>query len=171
MHTSRSVWKGMAAGLAGGVAASWAMDQFQELLSKAQSSQSRSGNGNQGSQQHQEEPATVKAAERVSRAAFDHELTPAEKKPAGQAAHYAMGAVSGAVYGAVAEFAPATTTGFGLTFGTALWLVADEAAVPALGLSKPSVQSPASTHASAWASHLVYGVTTDAIRRAVMHIV
>ncbi len=60
-----------------------------------------------------------------------------------------------------------TTTAFGLSFGTAVWFGADEVEVPAFGLSKSPLACPPSTHASALASHLVYGATTDLVRRAV----
>ena len=52
-------------------------------------------------------------------------------------------------------------------FGTAVWLGADEVAVPAFRLSKPPTEYPVSVHAYAFMSHLVYGVTTDLVRRAV----
>lgn len=67
MRTFCSIWKSMAAGLTGGLAGSWTMNQFQELLSKAQNS---SRDGSQKSEQHsRDEPATVKAAEEVARRA------------------------------------------------------------------------------------------------------
>lgn len=69
-----------------------------------------------------------------------------------------MGAVSGAVYGIAAEFAPAVTGGAGVPFGTAVWLVADDLAVPALGLSDSPPDYPASMHAYSLASH--FGVRT-----------
>ena len=72
----------------------------------------------------------------------------------------------GGLYGALAEIAPIAIIGFGLAFGAIFWVAADEAAVPALGLSKSPTESPLSTHASALASHLVYGLTTDLVRRA-----
>src|SRR5262245_15222906 len=123
----RSLWKGAVAGVAGGLAAAWIMNQFQNGLSKA----SQSGSSN------------------------------------GQSLHYVFGTTMGAAYGAMAELAPRTTSLWGTSFGTALWLGADEVAVPAFGLSKPPFDSPASTHASALASHLVYGATVETVRRGV----
>ena len=78
-----------------------------------------------------------------------------------------MGATSGAVYGMAVEIRPKVTTGAELPFGAAVWLVADEVAVPAFGLSKPPWKIPLSTHAKALVSHFVYGLTTDAVRRVV----
>jgi uncharacterized membrane protein YagU involved in acid resistance len=157
-----SVWKGLAAGAAAGVIGSWAMNRFQSLLSRASSS------GQDQQQQSSDEPATVKAAVEVSRRVLHQELADSEKETAGEIAHYAMGVVSGAVYGAAAAAVPAASAGLGLAFGTALWLIADETMVPALGLSKGPMDYPVSSHASAWASHLVYGVSTDLVRRLLL---
>ena len=66
----------------------------------------------------------------------------------------------------VGELAPGVTTGMGLPFGAAFWLVADETAVPLLGLSKPPTEYSVSTHAYAFVSHLVYGLTAERVRRA-----
>ena len=88
-----------------------------------------------------------------------------EKKLAGDAVHYATGGTSAAVYGVAAEFVPEVTAGAGIPFGTAVWLVIDEGAVPLLKLSKAPAAYPLSTHAYALASHFVYGVTTEVVRR------
>jgi putative membrane protein len=84
---------------------------------------------------------------------------------AGPALHYGFGALTGAVYGALAELVPAVTWGAGAPFGTAVWLGADEVTVPALGLSGPPWESPPSVHARALGAHLVYGLTTEGVRR------
>ena len=81
--------------------------------------------------------------------------------------HYGMGASSAAIYGVLAEVAPIVTIGDGAGFGTGLWLLADEVAVPAAGLSKPPKEIPLTTHIYALASHLVYGWITETVRRAV----
>ena len=93
-----------------------------------------------------------------------------EKKVAGPTVHYAFGTITGGLYGAAAELAPIIRSGAGLPFGAVFWLAADEAAVPALGLSKPPTEYPLSTHASALASHFVYGLTTDIVRRAIRRV-
>ena len=170
-----NVLKGAAAGLAGGLVASLVMNEFQALWGKVSERTKESQGANsavQGGRQsrgggEEQEPATVKAAEAISEGVFDHELTKKEKPVAGEAVHYAMGATSGTLYGALAELVPAAAAGAGIPFGTAVWLVADEAAVPALGLSKAPTEYPLSTHAYALVSHFVYGLTTDLVRRAV----
>ncbi len=161
------VLKGMFCGLAGGLVASWAMNQFQSLLSNFPRQ-----NGDPQEQQPEQsgadnEPATEKAAVAIAKSIFGHELPQSIKKPAGEVVHYAMGAISGVMYGAAAEFVPDVTIGAGLPFGAAVWLVADEVIVPALQLSKQPLQYLASKHLNALASHLVYGLTTEIGRRSV----
>jgi uncharacterized membrane protein YagU involved in acid resistance len=81
--------------------------------------------------------------------------------------HYGVGTTSAAVYGALAEVAPLVTIGNGVGFGAGLWLLADEVAVPAAGLSKPAKEIPLTTHIYALVSHLVYGWITVTVRQAV----
>jgi uncharacterized membrane protein YagU involved in acid resistance len=67
----------------------------------------------------------------------------------------------------LAEVAPGVTAVAGLPFGTLVWAAADEGLVPALGLSKSPAEYPLSIHAYALASHLVFGLTTEVVRRGV----
>ena len=176
--------KGMIAGAAGGLVASWVMNQFQALLSRmthgverphgAQSLQHglpRHGVARQLQERGLDraaDNAAIRTAVVVSERLFGLELTDREKKEmAGAVVHYAFGVATGGLYGAIAELKPATTTGAGLPFGAAVWLIADEIIVPALGLSKLPAEYPLPTHAYSIASHLVYGLTTEIVRREV----
>lgn len=162
--------KGLVAGIISGLVASAVMTQFQTLWSKlAEGDEQAQDKKKKKTSQEDEDDgdATVKAAEAISETVFDHDLTKSEEKVAGPVVHYAMGATSGAIYGALAELTPLVTIGAGLPFGAAVWLVADEAAVPALGLSESPTEVPLSTHAYALVSHFVYGVTTEVVRRAI----
>ncbi len=155
-----NIWKGAAAGIAGGLLASWVMNKFQAAMSQMErQGKKKSSSGG--------EDATIKTADRVSRSLLDHKLTKKEKEVAGPVVHYAMGAVSGVIYGVVSELMPVAKWGLGLPFGAVLWLVADEIALPALGLSKKPAAYPAGVHAKALASHLVYGLSTDLVRKGV----
>jgi len=175
--------KGMAAGVVGGLAASWVMNQFQSTWAKltdrvekphgAQSLQEGSPDHGiarelekRGSNQD-DDNAAIRAGTAIAEFGFDKKLTHDEKEMAGAVAHYAMGATSGAIYGIAAELAPAATAGVGLPFGAAVWALADEGLVPALGLSKSSTEYPLSIHAYAFASHLVFGLSAEVVRRAV----
>jgi hypothetical protein len=176
-----SIWKGMVAGLAGGLLASWTMNQFQAAWTRiaegtekshgAQSMQPTQGSqGEQAQDTGEQDDATVETAKAISENVFGHELQESEKEPAGAAVHYAFGTLSGGLYGALAEVTPQVTTAAGLPFGAGVWLLADEVSVPLLGLSKGPAAYPASTHVYSLASHLVYGLTAELSRRAVRHV-
>lgn len=186
-----NVWKGLVAGLAAGLVASWTMNQFQAAWTRvaegfekshgAQSMQPSEGpnpndtsdsnesSGQSSAEKEQQDDATVETAKVISKA-FGHELKESEKQSAGAAVHYAFGTVTGGLYGAMAEVTPQVTAGVGLPFGAAFWVVADEVAVPALGLAKGPTEYPVSTHVYSLASHLVYGVTAELSRRAVRQV-
>ena len=75
-----------------------------------------------------------------------------------------------ALYGGlVAEIVPQTTAGAGTLFGAGL-ARADEGVTPLLGLSKSASEYPLSVHAAAFASHIVYGLTAEGVRRAVRKV-
>jgi hypothetical protein len=183
------VWKGLAAGLIGGLVASWTMNRFQDVWSKlAKGIESWSDNqfqnvwgefpegvgessDTQGSKPdlnpEVQDDTTVRAASAVSEGLFDHKLTQSEKKIAGPAVHYLLGTGVCGLYGVAAEIAPKVTAGTGMLFGGVFWLVVDEGAVPLLGLSKGPTAYPLSTHAYALSSHFVYGLTAEVVRRSV----
>lgn len=177
------VLKGLAAGVVGGLAAAWTMNQFQALLSKRLAGEERS-HGAQSMQQgtpeqgvgaeldaagkdEEDDTAPARLANAVSVGVTGRELSKDEKEFAGTVLHYAMGVTSGAIYGAVAEGLPFVTVGAGLPFGAAVWAVADEGVVPAAGLSKSPTEYPLSIHLYAFASHLVFGLTTELVRKGV----
>lgn len=183
MKNEGSIVKGVAAGVAGGLVASAVMNQFQSALSKLMSGEERSHGAQSqqpGSPEHgigkalqergSDDPnddAAVRAGNAVGEFVLNEKLTESEKETAGTVAHYAMGAASGAIYGAFTELVPGVSIGEGVPFGAAVWLIADEAIVPAIGLSKSARDYPVSTHAYALASHLVYGLTTELVRKAI----
>jgi len=157
------IMKGLLAGVAGGLLAAFLMEQFQAAWSAtAQAMSSAKKRGGRKS-----DPATVKAANVISEKVIGRKVPHDYKPLAGEAVHYGVGAASAAVYGVCAEMAPIVTVGEGVGFGTGLWLLADEAAVPAAGLSKSPREIPLITHVYALASHLVYGWITETVRRAV----
>ncbi len=177
--------KGTVAGVVGGLAGAWVMNRFQSMLSQASKAAKAAGQSEQGSgpqprsgrsrrQQSGQsggEPSTVKLAETVSRELFKHPLSRQEKQVAGPAVHYGYAMLVGGLYGALAEETPVVTMGAGVPYAAGLWLLGDEMVVPILGLSKPPTAYPASTHASALAAHLVFGLALDLTRRVVRHVI
>ena len=164
-----SVARNVVAGLIGGLAASFAMERVQASL--AHISEEMGGASGGGGQQHrkpQTEPATYKAADAASRAVTGKPLPREDKPTGGSIVHYAFGGAVGAIYGAAASQNREVTAWAGIPFGATVWLVADEIGVPLAGLSKGPAEYPLSSHLSAFATHLVYGATTEAVRKLLM---
>ncbi|HEY8732092.1 MAG TPA: DUF1440 domain-containing protein [Candidatus Limnocylindria bacterium] len=167
--------RGAVAGAIGGAAGAYAMERFQEwwqdLEQRAAPTRRAHAVKDGAPDTETDEPATVKVAERVSTKVLDAAL-PEELKPvAGLAVHYTTGATIGAIYGFVAEILPPARMFNGLLMGTIVWWTADNMAVPANKLGKKPEQVPPSKHAYALASHLVYGFTTEFVRRLVRLVI
>ena len=166
-QSNRHAWKGLVAGIVGGVVASWTMDRFQYWWLSFAEGDERELQQATGEEGNREEPATVKTASAISEAVFGHDLTAREKEIAGPIVHYAVGTTAGAVYGLAAEYEPDVTALAGIPFGAAFWMVVDEGALSLLGLTKGPTAYPLSTHVYALASHLVFGLTTEVVRSTV----
>lgn len=155
-----SVWRGMVAGLVGGVIAAGAMSVVHKGLSR----QHPPAEPNQ-------DDATVKVADGVMRT-FLRRPVPEEQKPlAGSVVHYAFGASVGAAYGGVAELIPRITKLAGVPFGLAVWLGAHVITVPALGLAEPPTRLPRSKEGLELVLHGVYGAVTEVVRRLTRRVV
>jgi putative membrane protein len=162
------IWKGAAAGAVGGLLGSWMMNEFSPVIEKIASA---AGNGQQQRQtansEQQPEDATMITAEKISEAVAGIRLSKEQKKKGGTIVHYAFGALMGAVYGAAAEMLPPVTSLAGLPYGAALFIGVDEVTLSALGLTKMPNEYPLSSHLSGLGQHLVYGATTEFVRRTV----
>lgn len=154
----------MLAGAVAGLAASWTMSQFQSSWSRTQQKLREQSGKRQLSSG--DEDATMKTVEAIGKEVLHVEPSKEEKEKYAPVVHYAFGTAIGALYGALAERYPSVTKRWGTEYASAVFLAADELAVPALKLSKPLTQSPVSTHIYGWASHLVYGASAESIRRS-----
>lgn len=161
----RELGKAVLAGLVGGLIGSFAMNQFQNVWSRVSKALRKDSGEEQKQGEQQSEDATMKAAGKIAEVG-GQQLSHEQKARLGPVVHYAFGTLQGGIYGAVTELA-GNRRGLvpGLTFGAALFGLADELAVPALGLSGKPTESPLSSHLYALASHLVYGITTDSVVR------
>jgi putative membrane protein len=175
----KHVLRGILAGVGAGLAASWVMNVFmagpgaklqQSLKSdeeKLQEQMQQMQQEEQGRSNEPEEDATMKAADAlVSTATGRRHLTFEGKQKGGPVVHYAFGALAGGLYGGLAEYSSAVKKGFGTAFGGALFAGADLAAVPAFRLAPPLSETKPKTLANPFAAHLVYGATTELLRRA-----
>jgi hypothetical protein len=163
--SSGRLWKSVVAGAVGGLVASYAMNRFSAAVHSARD---ESSSGNLSQAHPAADDATVQAAQALSESLVSKPLPREEKEKLGLALHYVFGIAAGAAYGALRESFPVTSVGYGLPYGVAVWLLADEVGTPLSGLSKPPWKVSASFHASAFANHLVYGLVTDFTTRVLL---
>jgi putative membrane protein len=167
-----NVAKGVVAGVVGGLAGTWAMSHFQGWWSVAShGAEPASAAGRHDARDWQEfaegQNANEIAAQTIASHTITRPLTSDELSVGAAAVHYTFGAVMGGLYGGLWEISPRIRQVGGAGFGTAVWAAADEIAVPLLGLSGPTTEHPPERHAHAFASHIVFGVTTELVRRGV----
>ena len=168
MAKQKNLTRGILAGMAGGLAAAWVMNDFMTGLGKKLQQSVHSEKEDlrpEASEPQPQEDATMKAADAVASTATGEHLSRAQKETGGPMVHYAFGALTGALYGGLAEYSPTVTSGFGTGFGGVLFSTADLLAVPALKLAPSPANQPASAQASPFAAHIVYGITTELVRR------
>ena len=170
-------WKGIVAGAAGGLVAAWAMEQFQQRLShvaddRADEAQRSSGRPqawdarSQDQVSGQSSSATENAADAAASAMALQPLDRSTRASAAQALHYAFGIGVGAVYGALAESDPGVTRLGGIAFGLGVWAAADELSTALFGLAPRPTDRPPLAHTYSVLSHVVYGLTTEGVRRS-----
>lgn len=165
--------RGLLAGIAGGLAASWVMNEFSASLGQKLSDAVETPAEKQQLQSQSDgEDATMKVADKiVETVTGGQHLTHAQREVGGPIVHYAFGAIVGGLYGALAEYAEWPRAGFGTTFGGVLFASADVLGVPAAKLGPWPGEYPVSSLANPFAAHLVYGATTELVRRIVRQVI
>ncbi len=153
--TGPKIVRGATAGLVAGILASFAMDLFQAVAAPSTDSSD------------DDEPATVKAADKAKIALTGTPIDKADRSSAGQIVHYGIGALLGLAYGVAAEFRPGITAGYGTAFGVGVAATLDEVAVPAAGLGSAPWKTDAGTQLYSLLSHLVFGTVAELARRQV----
>jgi uncharacterized membrane protein YagU involved in acid resistance len=168
----KHIVRGILAGVAGGLAAAWVMNEFSSTLGEKLSEAVETPQDKQElKQQSDGEDATMKMADKiVETVTGGQHLTHEQREVGGPIVHYSFGAIMGGVYGVLAEYTDVAKAGFGTTFGGVLFATADVFGVPAMKLGPWPDQYPLSSLASPLAGHLVYGFTTELVRRIVREI-
>jgi putative membrane protein len=144
----RSLAKGLLSGLIGGLVATAAKTLAERIYPP---------------RTHGEPEPPAVLAERVA----GHELAGTQKEVATEAIHWGFGALTGAAYGALVEYYPAATAKDGAGFGMALSSLTHGTMLPAMGLAAEPEEQTARERTSELATHIVYGVVTETVRRVV----
>jgi len=146
-HT-KSLAKGLLAGLIAGLVAT-AAKSFAEKIYTPRA--------------HGEPAPPPVLAEKI----IGHRLEGAQKLAAMDAIHWSFGAMTGAAYGALAEYYPAATAKDGAGFGMALDSLTYGTVLPAMGLAAEPEDQTFREKTSEMATHVVFGVVTETVRRVV----
>lgn len=153
------VTAGMLRGAVAGAAGVWAMDRVDWFLYGRERAETR--RQTEGVRPGGRDPAHVIAGTAAKAVGVD--LASPKQNPAGLAAHYSLGILPGALYGALRDRVGYLGAGRGLLFGLGLFVVEDELANPLLGTAAPPGRYPWQAHARGLVAHLAYGVVTDVI--------
>jgi len=149
---TRSIAKGAIAGLLGGIVATAAKSAVEKLYPP---------------RVHGEPEPPAVLADKVSGGS----LTLRESRAAQETIHWGFGAAAGAAYGALAEYYPPATSKQGASFGMAMVALTHDTTLPILRLAaKPEAQTKREK-TSELASHIVYGVVTETVRRIVRRMI
>jgi hypothetical protein len=159
-------------GLLGGLAGTLAMNYAQRMWTHAvdgTAPQSAAGKHDARDWQERQEGrnANELAAQTVVTTFGGRRLTDDELAIAAPLIHFTFGAVAGAAYGCFVT-RERHQFGSGAAFGAAVWLLADEIAMPMLGLSRPTTERSWEQHLQSLAGHIVFGTVAEMIRAAVL---
>jgi hypothetical protein len=83
------------------------------------------------------------------------------------AIHYSFGALSGGMYGALAEASTAATAGAGTAAGAGLYLGSHGSTLPLLRIQEPPWRLPRAAFVWELTSHLLFGAVLEVSRRGV----
>jgi putative membrane protein len=144
----RSLAKGLLAGLIGGLVATAAKTLVERVYPP---------------HTHGEPEPSEILAEKLA----GHELEGTEREVATEAIEWGFGALTGAAYGALVEYYPAATAKDGAGFGMALSSLTHGTMLPAMGLAAEPEEQTVRERTSEMATHVVYGVVTETVRRVV----
>lgn len=151
-HPSRSLVKGLIAGAVAGLVAT-AAKSFAERLYPPRI--------------HGEPEPPAVLADKIA----GHQLAPTSRALASESIHWGFGTAVGAAYGAIVEFYPSASAKHGTSFGMTLLALTHETGLPAMGLGNAPEDQTARERTSEMATHVVYGVVTETVRKIVRSVI
>ena len=157
------------AGVLGGLAGTLAMNYAQRAWTRAvDGGAPRSAGGKHDARDWQEREegrnANELAAQAIAAPVVGRRLTYRELAVAAPLAHYTFGAAVGALYGCCVRDVRRDVLRTGAAFGAAVWLLADEIAMPLLRLSRSTAERAPEKHLQSFAAHIVFGIVAELVR-------
>ncbi len=163
-------WKGFVLGIGGGIAGLLAMGIYWQAVTALTGQDPRKAENQTGlhnlddiaviGTHHQPDESSTAAMGRLLVVAVTGRAPSAATKALlSEQIHWGYGTLLAGLYGALRAGA-APDAGGGLGYGSGLWLVGSELAVPLLGLAAGPTTQPLASHAHALGAHLTYGLIT-----------
>ncbi len=167
-------WKGLALGVAGGVAGLTAMRYYWQAATAVRGGKDPRGETSDtgphklddislvGEHHKEGESSTASIGRILDKAVTGEDPGKEAKTVLSYGVHWGYGLTMAGLYGTLRGGAGIPDPLGGLAFGTALWLLGSEIALPLLGLSAGPTTIPKSGHMWALGAHFAYGLTTAA---------
>ena len=160
MEHKRSAWKGALAGAVGGALGTLVQKTSLEGTRRAED---HWADGHKYTKQQLLD--TFEQAHVATAEAIVGEVPPRQHERTAMQVESAFGIACSALYGAAVEYVPSVTAGFGSLYGAVLFTGASEIVLPAIRfVPSPADRTPVQ-HLGGLAGNVVYGLTTEAVRR------
>jgi hypothetical protein len=159
---------GLAAGVIGGIVATWALDKYQQGAIEATRRAEAAANTEPILTRQQEDDirethrAHAETAQRIVKSTLGKKLSRSQRHNAAAVIHYAAGALAGGAYGLAVEVLPVVRRGYGTGYANIIFLGGSEALLPWLGLA-PKTQAQATP--AGLPAPLVFGAVLESTRR------
>lgn len=167
-HRETKLLAGLAAGVVGGIVATWALDKYQqgaveatrraEVAVNAEPTLSRQ----QADQLREQHRGHAEAAHRIAKSTIGRKLSRTQQRNAAAIVHYAAGALAGGIYGLTAEILPGVRRWYGMGYSKFIFLGASEPLLPWLGLTP---RQTAQVTPAGLPAPLVFGAALETTRR------
>jgi hypothetical protein len=167
-HRETKLLAGFAAGVVGGIVATWALDKYQQGAVEATRRAEAAVNAEptlsrqQEDQLREQQRGHAEAAHRIAKSTVGKKLSRTQQRNAAPIVHYAAGALAGGIYGLTAEILPGVRRWYGMGYSKFIFLGASEPLLPWLGLS---AGQKAQVTPAALPAPLIFGAALETTRR------
>ncbi|MFL6426647.1 MAG: hypothetical protein ACJ71S_00275, partial [Acidobacteriaceae bacterium] len=156
---------GLAAGVVGGIVATWALDCYQKgSVQATRRAENAEGAAPILSRRQEDGIQERHHAEHIVKSTFGKQLTRTQSRRAAPIVQYAVGALTGGIYGLTAEILPIVRRGYGTGYSNLLFLSGSDAVLPWFNVGR---SNPKSGRRGGLSAPLVYGAALETTRRVV----
>lgn len=166
MKHKRSLWRGALAGAIGGALGTVVLNFMQKSsLEGTRKLEDSAGDDHRYTREQEQLLGIFEQAHVATAKAVGVAVPAGKRQETAIGVELAFGVICAAVYGALAEYAPTVTGGFGSVYGAVLFTGASEIVLPAIRFVSPPADRTAVQHVGGLGGNVVYGITTEATRR------